>query len=149
MSKSFAVLLCAVVPPFVESRVRVRYAETDQMAIAHHANYIVWFEIGRTDLCRATGFPYRDIEQRGLILVVVEVLCRYRAPYHYDDEVLIRTSVAESGSRMMKFAYELYDGAGKRLHASGSSSHVWVNRDRRRPVMADEEVMKAFGPWLP
>ena len=143
-----AVLLCAAVPPFVESRARVRYAETDQMAIAHHANYIVWFEIGRTDLCRAAGFPYKQIEERGLILVVTEVVCRYRAPYRYDDDVVIRTSISEAASRMMKFAYELYDGAGERLHATGSSSHVWVSRETRRPVMADEEVMRAFGPWL-
>ncbi|MEK6371832.1 MAG: thioesterase family protein [Acidobacteriota bacterium] len=149
MSKFSAVLLCAAVPPFVESRTRVRYAETDQMAIAHHANYIVWFEIGRTDLCRAAGFPYKQIEERGLILVVTEVVCRYRAPYRYDDEVVIRTSVAEAASRMMKFAYELYDAAGERLHATGSSSHVWVGMESRRPVMADQEVMKAFGPWMP
>src|SRR5690349_7628269 len=77
---------------FVESRLRVRYKETDQMGIAHHANYIVWFEIGRTDLCRAVGFPYRDIEARGYILVVTETQCRYRVPYRYDDEVVIRTS---------------------------------------------------------
>ena len=133
---------------YVESRTRVRYKETDQMGIAHHANYIVWFEIGRTDLCRATGFPYKAIEERGLILVVTEVVCRYRAPYRYDDEVVIRTSVANAASRMMTFAYELYDGAGVRLHATGSSSHVWVSRETRRPVTADEEVMKAFQPWL-
>src|SRR5712691_9582520 len=82
MSNCLAVLNSREVARFIESRVRVRYAETDQMAIAHHASYIVWFEIGRTDLCRATGFTYREIENRGLILVVTEVTCRYRAPYH-------------------------------------------------------------------
>jgi acyl-CoA thioester hydrolase len=134
---------------FVESRTRVRYKETDQMGIAHHSNYIVWFEIGRTDLCRATGFSYRDIEERGLILVVTEVTCRYRAPYKYDDEVLIRTSVADAASRAMKFAYELFDGKGERLHANGLSMHVWVDRETRRPTTADDEVMKAFTPYLP
>lgn len=134
-------------PPFVETRTRVRYAETDQMGIAHHANYIVWFEIGRTDLCRVAGFPYKQIEERGLILVVTEVTCRYRAPYRYDDEVVIRTSIAESMSRMMKFGYELWDGAGERLHATGMSSHVWVSRETRRPVLADEEVMRVFEQW--
>src|SRR5205823_752435 len=131
-----------------ESRTRVRYAETDQMAIAHHANYIVWFEIGRTDFCRAAGFPYKEIEERGLILVVTEVVCRYRAPYRYDDEVVIRTSIAEAASRRMKFAYELLDGAGERLHATGMSSHVWVSRETRRPVLADAEVMRGFERWL-
>ena len=76
------------------------------MGIVHHANYIVWFEIGRTDLCRATGFTYREIETRGLIMVVTEVNCRYRAPYHYDDDVLIRTFVTEAGSRAMTFRSE-------------------------------------------
>lgn len=135
--------------PFVESRTRVRYKETDQMGIAHHSNYIVWFEIGRTDLCRATGFTYREIEDRGLILVVTEVLCKFRAPYRYDDEVLIRTSVAESASRAMRFGYELLDGSGVRVHATGHSQHVWVDRETRRPTTADEEVMRAFAPYLP
>lgn len=131
-----------------ESRTRVRYKETDQMAIAHHANYVVWFEIGRTDLCREAGFPYREIEERGLILVVTEIVCRYRAPYHYDDEVLIRTTVSEAASRMMRFAYELRNASGDKLHATGSSSHVWVDRTTRRPVMAAADVMSAFEAWM-
>jgi len=129
---------------FCESRVRVRYKETDAMGIAHHSNYIVWFEIGRTDYCRAAGFPYAMIEERGRVLVVTEVSCRYRIPYRYDDDVVIRTSVAESASRMMKFAYELLDASGERVHARGFSSHVWVDRQTWRPTMADEEVMSAF-----
>jgi acyl-CoA thioester hydrolase len=132
----------------VDSRTRVRYQETDQMGIAHHANYIIWFEIGRTDLCRATGIPYIEIENRGLILVVTEVTCRYRAPYHYDDEVLIRTYVQEAASRAMTFGYELRDASGERLHATGFSKHVWVDRQTRRPTTADAEVMKAFAAFL-
>ena len=116
---------------YVESRVRVRYKETDQMGIAHHSNYIVWFEIGRTDLCRATGIGYAEIERRGYILVVSEVKCRYRVPYRYDDEVLIRTAVAEAASRALTFGYELLDGAGKTVHAIGSSSHLWLDRESR------------------
>jgi len=135
--------------PHVESRTRVRYKETDQMGIAHHSNYVVWFEIGRTDLCRSTGITYREIEERGRLLVVVEIRCRYMTPYRYDDEVLIRTSVAEAGSRMLRFAYELRDGAGGILHATGSSTHFWVDRQSRRPVTADPDVMRAFGPYLP
>ena len=141
-------MLRSDVSRFIESRARVRYKETDQMGIAHHSNYIVWFEIGRTDLCRLTGFPYAEIERRGLLLVVTEVSCRYRTPYLYDDEVVIRTSVAAAASRMMKFAYELRDGSGERVHATGHSSHMWLDRETRKPVTADPEVMKAFGPWL-
>ncbi|HEX7707803.1 MAG TPA: thioesterase family protein [Thermoanaerobaculia bacterium] len=133
---------------FVESRVRVRYKETDQMGIAHHSNYLVWFEIGRTDLCRATGISYSDIEQRGYLLVVTGISCRYRTPFRYDDEVVIRTSVGEVASRSIRFAYELYDAGGSELRADGSTSHLWLNRETRRPVRADAEVMKAFEPYL-
>ena len=131
---------------WVESRVRVRYKDTDQMGIAHHSNYIVWFEIGRTDLCRATGFPYNEIERRGYLLVVTEVGCRYRTPFRYDDEVLIRTRVGEVASRQMRFVYELF--GGEQLHASGFSSHLWLDAATRKPVRSDAEVMKAFEPWL-
>ena len=131
-----------------ESRLRVRYKETDQMGIAHHSNYIVWFEIGRTDLCRETGFSYAEIEARGYLLVVTEIQCRYRSPFRYDDEVLIRTTVAEAGSRRIRFAYELYDAKGTELRASGFSSHFWLDRETRRPVRADADVMRAFAPFL-
>ena len=133
---------------YVTSRVRVRYKETDQMGIAHHSNYIVWFEIGRTDLCRETGFPYAEIEQRGYLLVVTEVVCRFRVPFRYDDEVIIRTSVAEAASRSIKFAYELRNAAEDVVHANGASTHLWLDRETRRPVRADAEVMAAFEPFL-
>lgn len=146
-SKSSAVLQFAAVR-YVESRTRVRYKETDQMGIAHHSNYVVWFEIGRTDLCRATGISYADIESRGFLLVVTEIGCRYRTPFRYDDEVLIRTSVASAASRAMKFAYELYDGAGQELRATGFSSHMWLDRTTRKPARADADVMRAFEAFL-
>jgi acyl-CoA thioester hydrolase len=135
------------VPPFVETRTRVRYKETDQMGIAHHSNYIVWFEMGRTDLCRATGITYAEIERRGFLLVVVEIGCRYRTPFRYDEEVIVRTSVTEAGSRMIRFGYELSDYEGT-VHATGFSSHIWLDAATRKPVKADAEVMAAFGPWM-
>jgi acyl-CoA thioester hydrolase len=129
-----------------ESRARVRYKETDQMGIAHHANYLVWFEIGRTDLCRDAGIPYAEIEERGYLLVVTEISCRYRIPFLYDDEVVIRTRIAESQSRGMKFGYELFD-ANDQLRATGSSSHLWLDRTTRKPVRADAEAMQLFEGW--
>jgi len=117
------------------------------MGIAHHANYLVWFEIGRTDLCRETGFSYSEIEARGYLLVVTEIGCRYRTSFRYDDEVLIRTHVAEVGSRSLKFAYDLYHG--EELRANGFTSHLWLDRETRKPVRADAEVMRGFAPFLP
>jgi len=118
------------------------------MGIAHHSNYIVWFEIGRTDLCRETGFPYAEIERRGYLLVVTEVSCRFKIPFRYDDEVVIRTSVAEAASRSIRFDYELRNAAEDTVHATGSSAHFWVDRDSRKPVRADAEVMEAFAPFI-
>ena len=118
------------------------------MAIAHHAEYLVWFEIGRTDFCRAAGMTYREIEERGSLLVVVEIGCRYVVPFRYDDEVLIRTSLAESASRSLKFGYELRDGSGETLHATGFSRHVWLDRETRRPGRADDEVVRRFAAFL-
>ena len=133
---------------FVDSYVRVRYKETDAMGIAHHSNYVVWFEIGRTDYCRATGIPYAEIERRGFLLVVTEIGCRYRTPFRYDEEVLIRTSVSDIGSRAIKFAYDLYDASGSDLRASGFSSHMWVDLKTRRPVRGDGEVVAAFRGFM-
>ena len=130
-----------------DSRTRVRYKETDQMGIAHHANYIVWYEIGRTDLCRAAGFPYTEIERRGYLLVVAEVTCRYRTPFRYDDEVVIRTHLADLGSRAIRFGYQLLSVDGT-VHAEGSSHHIWVDGGTRRPVRADGEVVAAFREWM-
>jgi len=117
------------------------------MGIAHHANYLVWFEIGRTDLCRETGISYAEIERRGYLLVVTEIGCRFRTPFRYDDEVLIRTSVGEIASRAMTFTYELYDAAASELRATGFSSHLWLDLRSRKPVRADAEVMKAFAAF--
>lgn len=134
---------------YVESSLRVRYKDTDQMAIAHHSNHIVWFEIGRTDLCRQAGLDYRAIEALGWIMVVTEVGCRYRKPYLYDDEVLLRTSIAEGGSRLMKFRYELLDAGGGVVHATGFSNHVWLDKVTRRPRSVTQEVTSVFELYMP
>ena len=113
------------------------------MGIAHHANYFVWFEIGRTDLCREVGIPYSEIERRGYLLVISEISCRFRTPFLYDDEVVIRTSVGEIASRAMKFTYELYS-ADDELRATGYSAHLWLDMKTRKPVRGDGEVVEAF-----
>ena len=135
--------------PFGETRTRVRYKETDQMGIAHHANYLVWFEIGRTDLCERTGIRYRDIESSGVLLVVAEVHCVFRVPYRYDDEVIIHTSILETASRSLRFGYELFDGESAVRHATGYTRHLWLDLATRRPVVGPSAVMKAFAPYLP
>ena len=131
-----------------ESRTRVRYKDTDQMGIAHHANYIVWFEIGRTDLCREAGISYREIESEGYLLVVSEVGCRYRTPYRYDEEVVMRTSIESLNRRGIRFGYEMLDGEGRALHGHGFSAHIWLDRETRRPVVAPADLLKGFRQWM-
>ena len=134
---------------YIESRTRVRYKDTDQMGIAHHSNYIVWFEVGRTDLCREVGLTYREIEESGFLLVVVEIECRYRTPYRYDEEVLIRTAIENAGSRSMRFRYELRSIDGHDVRATGSSLHYWLDRETRKPVVAPLRLFQPFEQFLP
>ena len=110
-----------------ESRVKVRYAETDQMGVAYYANYFVWFEVGRSQYCNDRGFSYRDMEREsGLFLIVAEASCRYKNPARYEDELIIRTWVTESTRRTLRFSYEIerVDGAAV---AIGETLHVLIN----------------------
>jgi acyl-CoA thioester hydrolase len=114
-----------------EVRVRVRYAETDQMGVVHHANYFVWMEMGRVELCRQMGVRYRNMEQDGVLLTVAEVNCRYLAPARYDDEVVIRTVITQVSSRLVRFGYELTgQDSGQKL-ATGTTTHVFCCRSLR------------------
>ena len=104
---------------------RVRYAETDKMGIVYYANYLVWFEIGRTDYCRARGFSYRDMEEsEDAFLVVAESYCRYKAPAYYDDELIVRTHITELRKRSLRFGYEIVRAASGQVVAEGETGHV-------------------------
>ena len=108
-----------------ETAVRVRYAETDRMGVVYHANYLVWFEIGRTEFCRARGFSYREMEENGrAFLVVAESYCRYKAPAYYDDELIIRTHITEIRRRSVRFGYEITRLSDDVVIAEGETGHV-------------------------
>src|SRR5437660_1773017 len=92
-----------------ETEVRVRYAETDQMGIVHHANYLVWFESARSELCRSKGFSYKEMEAAGhALLVVAEAYVRYKSPAFYEDVLTVKTHVSEVRSRSIRFVYEVH-----------------------------------------
>ena len=110
-----------------ETRVRVRYAETDQMGVVYHANYLVWMEVGRVELCRSLGIRYRDLEAEGVLLAVVEVRCRFHSPARYDEEIIIRTSIADSNPRLVVFEYELREAEHGRILASGNTKHIFLS----------------------
>jgi acyl-CoA thioester hydrolase len=108
-----------------ETMLRVRYSETDKMGIVYYANYLVWFEIGRTEYCRARGFSYRDMEESdNAFLVVAESYCRYKAPAYYDDELIIRTHITELRKRSLRFGYEIIRAADDIVVAEGETGHV-------------------------
>ena len=126
----------------VETELRVRYSETDRMGIVYHGAYVTWFEVGRTEYCRAAGFPYRSMEDAGLLILVTRVECVYRSPARYDDSVRVRARLTELSGRGVAFAYEVVDPDGRPL-AEGSSRHVFADA-AGKPTRAPSEVVEAL-----
>ena len=120
-------------------KLRVRYAETDQMGIAYYANYFVWFEEARTEYFRAKGYPYTQIEEKGIYLPVVEASCTYKAPARYDDLLEIQTTVTGYGRTSLTFQYQIF--CNGKLNAEGKTVHVFINQ-QGKPVAIPEEVQK-------
>jgi acyl-CoA thioester hydrolase len=121
------------------TRIRVRYAETDQMGVAHHASYLIWMEVARVEYCRQAGFRYKDLEiDHGVLLAVTEVGCRYLSPARYDDEIEIETVLSRAHHRAVTFQYEMRvvpapggDGEKVRRIATGHTNHMFLNRELR------------------
>jgi len=127
-----------------ETRLRVRYAETDQMGVVYHANHFIWFEVGRVEFLRQLGFSYRDMEQHdGCFIAVVDARCRYKAPVHYDDEVLVRTHLKNIRESVVHFGYELVRVADGVLLAEGETTHIVTNAEMKT-ITLPEKYMKVF-----
>ena len=128
-----------------ETRLRVRYAETDRMGIVYHSNFAVWFEVGRVELLRQLGFDYKEMEQEEKChLPVVELRVRYKAPAHYDDEIVVRTELKNVRSTLLHFGYEVFRDHDRTLLATGETMHIIVDdKFERRPL--PEKYLKAFG----
>lgn len=117
---------------------RVRYGETDQMGVVYHANYLLYFETGRTELMRAAGLAYRELEERGVFLVVTETACRHRAAARYDEELRVVTTVDRVGKATVRFRYEVFGPSGTLL-ADGHTELASVDR-AKNPVRLPGEV---------
>jgi acyl-CoA thioester hydrolase len=124
------------VRPVSEARVRVRYAETDQMGVVYHSNYLIWFEVGRVELIRQMGLNYKQMEEEeGCGISVVDVHARYRAPARYDDELVIETRLLAARGAVVKFGYRILrvnDGA---LLCEGETMHVCVGKDMKKTCL--------------
>ncbi len=126
-----------------ESRIRVRYAETDQMGVVYHANHFIWFEVGRVELLRQLGFSYKEMEQQDhCFIAVVDARCRYKAPAMYDDEVIVRTWLKNVRESVIHFAYELVRADGTLL-AEGETTHIAANAQMQKTTLP-EKYMKVF-----
>jgi acyl-CoA thioester hydrolase len=128
----------------LETRLRVRYAETDQMNVVYHSNYVIYFEVGRVEFMRQLGFTYREMEIEDQVhLPVVEVRCRYKAPARYDDELIIRTHIARLRSSLIQFQYEILRSDDGLFLAEGESTHVSVNANMEK-MPFPEKYMTVF-----
>jgi acyl-CoA thioester hydrolase len=127
-----------------EVKLRVRYAETDQMGVVYHANHLVWFEVGRVEFFRSLGFSYQEMEHKdNCYIVVVEARCRYKAPARYDDEVLVRTSLKNVRESVVHFSYELVRANDGTLLAEGETTHVVTDAEMKRRSIP-EKYMQMF-----
>ena len=127
-----------------ETRLRVRYAETDQMGVVYHSNHLIWFEVGRVELMRAMGFSYRDMEREdGRYIAVAEVKCRYRAPVYYDEEIVVRTRLKSVRESVVVFSYELARADNGTLLAEGETTHI-VTDSNMKIAALPEKYLTAF-----
>jgi acyl-CoA thioester hydrolase len=127
-----------------ETRIRVRYAETDQMGVVYHANHFIWFEVGRVEFLRQVGFSYKDMEHEDdCFIAVADAHCRYRAPVHYDDEVIVCTRLKHVREKVIRFGYELRNAQTCELLAEGETTHI-VADAQMRPRALPEKYLSAF-----
>lgn len=113
------------------TRVRVRYADTDQMGVVYYANYLIWFEVARTEWLRDGGWTYREMEASGISLPVIEAHCEYRQPARYDDEIEIRTTATVVTPVRIRFDYEAWKVSEDTLSAAGHTIHAALGPDGR------------------
>ena len=123
-------------------RTRVRYAETDQMGVVHHANYAIWFEASRSEFCRKRGIDYGQIERDGMLLPVLELRVRYLQPAHYEDEVEVHTRIIEIRRSLLRIQYEVRLGETKL--AEGETLQMLVSKATFKPVRFPREIADLF-----
>jgi acyl-CoA thioester hydrolase len=122
-----------------ETKFRVRYAETDQMGVVYHSNFVIWFEVGRVELLRQLGFRYRDMEvEDDCHIAVADLRVRYKAPARYDDEILVRTRIKNLRESLLHFGYDVVRASDGTLLAEGETTHIVVDRDFQRTALPEK-----------
>ncbi|HEV7522461.1 MAG TPA: thioesterase family protein [Candidatus Angelobacter sp.] len=132
-----------------ETRLRVRYAETDKMGVVYHSNFVIWFEVGRVELLRQLGFQYKEMESEdNCHIPVVDLRVRYKAPAQYDDEIVVRTQIKNVRSSLLHFSYEIFRESDRTLLATGETMHIIVDNKLERTALP-EKYMQAFNGLKP
>jgi acyl-CoA thioester hydrolase len=127
-----------------ETKLRVRYAETDKMGVVYHSNFVIWFEVGRVELLRQLGFQYSEMEaEDNCHIPVVDLRVRYKAPAQYDDEIVVRTEIKNVRSSLLHFSYQIFRDGNRMLLATGETMHIIVNNRLERTALP-EKYMRAF-----
>lgn len=126
-----------------KTKITVRYAETDQMGIAHHSVYPIWYEVGRTDFIKQFGVSYTQLEQSGLMMPLVNLACNYRLPANYEDELIIETRVIKISCAKITFGYKVYKQPQNILLGSGTTEQGFVDSKTFKPIN-----IKKFAPQL-
>lgn len=130
-----------------EEKVRVRYAETDQMGYVYYGNYAAYYEVARTEMLRKTGFSYRELEDMGVMMPVLDMSIKYHQPAKYDELLTIKVIIKEKPSVRIKFDYEVYNENGDLLN-TGMTQLVFVDMKRNRPCRAPEVFMEKMTPYF-
>ncbi len=124
-----------------ETKIRVRYGETDQMGYVYYGNYAEFYEVARVEMLRKLGLTYKWMESTGIMMPVLELKCKYIKPAYYDDEITIKVVVKQLPSTRIIFNYELYNEQGELINL-GETTLVFVNIETKRPTVGPEEFME-------
>lgn len=131
----------------VETKLRVRYAETDRMGYVYYGNYATYFEVGRVDAMKSIGMSYKKLEDSGIMMPVLEYKIKYFKPAYYDDELIVVTTIKENPRARITFYYETFNSDGEKVNA-GETTLVFVNKESGKPVAAPESFMQKLAPYL-
>lgn len=130
-----------------ESKIRVRYGETDQMGYMYYGNYAEWYEVARVEMLRSLGMTYRSVEESGVMMPVLELKCKYIRPALYDEEITIKVTIAELPATRIRFVYELTNEAGTLINI-GETTLVFVNIQSKRPCLPPEDFLNRMKPFF-
>jgi len=131
-----------------ETEIRVRYSETDKMSFVYYGHYAQYFEVGRVEALRSLGFPYKSLEDNGIILPVTDYSVRYIKPAVYDDLLLVKTAITAMPDVKIRFEYEIFRNRDSLLLTMGSTTLVFVDMNSNKPIRCPQEMLLALKPYF-